>query len=325
MTASLRFDGPGVRLDAIEIAKGEGASLRERRSSVGFDILLQRGRPADPGRGASRSFPIPEGPIRNGGAVGKRERHVRRASQRLPVPRPRSGGSRRNGRTGHRRACAARHRSERPDRRGVAAAVGNRHGAGLPRSGGRLGGQPAVPRQLVRSSMSACSCRTSRRPRPRSRAARYASRARSPTSRAWPAEGTIDTLDVRLFDYAVRNAAPIRLALNQGRVTSSRSAAPRRRHASSRHRHGGSGRRSHRAAGDGRREPRHPPGVLPRRARVGARRADCSRSTARCDSRCFRVARRLPRAVSAISPSRMRSIRSTARWPSTTGASASTT
>ena len=33
------------------------------------------------------------------------------------------------------------------------------------------------------------------------------------------ADGTIDTLDLRLFDYAVKNAAPIRLALNQGRVT----------------------------------------------------------------------------------------------------------
>jgi autotransporter translocation and assembly factor TamB len=33
------------------------------------------------------------------------------------------------------------------------------------------------------------------------------------------AEGTIDTIDMRLFDYSLRNAAPIRLSLGQGQVS----------------------------------------------------------------------------------------------------------
>src|SRR6185295_10507793 len=31
-------------------------------------------------------------------------------------------------------------------------------------------------------------------------------------------EGTVDTLDMRLFDFAVKNAAPIRLTLDRGEV-----------------------------------------------------------------------------------------------------------
>ena len=30
-------------------------------------------------------------------------------------------------------------------------------------------------------------------------------------------DGTVDTLDMRLFDYAVKNAAPIRIALDDSR------------------------------------------------------------------------------------------------------------
>ena len=30
---------------------------------------------------------------------------------------------------------------------------------------------------------------------------------------------TVDTLDMRLFDFAVKNAAPIRFALNHGQIT----------------------------------------------------------------------------------------------------------
>ena len=31
-------------------------------------------------------------------------------------------------------------------------------------------------------------------------------------------DGTVDTLDMRLFDYAIRNAAPIRLSLDHNQV-----------------------------------------------------------------------------------------------------------
>ena len=57
-TASLRFDGTGVRLDGIEIAKGAGTHHRRRLRRLGFDLLVQRRRPADSRRRSSRSCPI---------------------------------------------------------------------------------------------------------------------------------------------------------------------------------------------------------------------------------------------------------------------------
>ena len=83
--------------------------------------------------------------------------------------------------------------------------------------------------------------------------------------------------------------------------------------------------RSHRAAGGRRREPRHPAGVLPRRARLGPRGADRGGRRPAARSRCFRAARRSPTAASAISRCRTRSTPSTARCRSTPAASASTT
>ena len=49
-------------------------------------------------------------------------------------------------------------------------------------------------------------------------------------------DATVDTLDLRLFDYALQNAAPIRLALDQQRRADRRSAAGRRGHAAARRR-----------------------------------------------------------------------------------------
>ena len=51
-------------------------------------------------------------------------------------------------------------------------------------------------------------------------------------------DGTVDSARDALFDYAVRNAAPIRLALDQPRGPGQRSAAGRRGHAAARRRHG---------------------------------------------------------------------------------------
>ena len=86
---------------------------------------------------------------------------------------------------------------------------------------------------------------------------------------------------MRLFDYAVKNDGPIRIALDQQQVQDRGSAARRRRHASARLGAHRSERRADRAEGVGRRQPRHPAGLLPRRARLGPRGAARPRSTAR--------------------------------------------
>ena len=59
--------------------------------------------------------------------TAQRQRHVRRAAQRRPVPRQRSVRRRGRRRTGHRDAGASRQRAERRNRRGVAAPRGDRH------------------------------------------------------------------------------------------------------------------------------------------------------------------------------------------------------
>ena len=84
-------------------------------------------------------------------------------------------------------------------------------------------------------------------------------------------DGTVDTLDMRLFDYAraERRADPASRSINgRSRSTSCSWSATTRGCASA----GTVGlqRRAHRAAGGRRREPRHPAGLLPRRARARA-------------------------------------------------------
>ena len=74
---------------------------------------------------------------------------------------------------------------------------------------------------------------------------------------------------MRLLDYAVKNDGPIRIALDRAAGEDRGAAARRRRHPSSRLGEHRAERRAHRAEGVGRREPRHPPGLLPRRARLG--------------------------------------------------------
>ena len=71
-------------------------------------------------------------------------------------------------------------------------------------------------------------------------------------------------------------------------------------------------RRADRAAGDRRREPRHPAGVLPRRARLGPRRADGGDRRSAATAACSPAARRSPTAASVTSRCRTRSTRSTA-------------
>ena len=123
---------------------------------------------------------------------------------------------------------------------------------------------------------------------------------------------------MRLFDYAVRNAAPIRLALDHGPGAGSGSAARRRGHASARHRHGRSARRAHRAAGVGRREPRHPAGVLPRRARLGPRGADGGGRRPAATAGVLRQRDDHRRPHPPLLAAERARLRSTARCPSTT-------
>ena len=87
---------------------------------------------------------------------------------------------------------------------------------------------------------------------------------------------------MRLLDYAVKNAAPIRIALDrqQVRVEELQLVGDDTRLRVSRHDR--PQRRADRAEGDRRRQPRHPAGLLPRRARRRPRRADRRRSTVRC-------------------------------------------
>ena len=106
---------------------------------------------------------------------------------------------------------------------------------------------------------------------------------------------------MRLFDYAVRNAAPIRLALDRheraGRATCGSSARTR----SSTSAGTSTCTTSASRCGDRRRQPRHPAGLLPRRPRLGPRASWRRRSTGRCASRCSPAARRSPTAASATS------------------------
>ena len=79
--------------------------------------------------------------------------------------------------------------------------------------------------------------------------------------------------------------------------------------------------RAHRAAGAWRRQPRHPPGLLPRRARLGPRRADGGGRRPAVRAGVLRAAPPSPTAASATSRCRTRSTPSTAPSTSTRAAS----
>ena len=150
-TASLRFDGAGVRLDDLALAKGAGtvtgAAFVGWDSTYSFNVDGRR-IPVERARVPRVSERAAVG---DGRGDGQRQRHVRRAAQRLPVPRQRSVRRRGRGRAGHRHARAARHRAERRDRRRVAAAGAHRHRAHRAHAAGRLRAHVPVPRQLARS------------------------------------------------------------------------------------------------------------------------------------------------------------------------------
>ena len=127
---SLRFDGAGVRLDGVTIAKSGGTMTGA--AFVGWDSTYSfnaDGRRIPVERIAAFAYPAlqPSGAHR---VHGRRQRHLRRAALR----RARSGSTisswpTRAGRTGHRHAGAARRRDQRRARRRVAAAGRDRHRA----------------------------------------------------------------------------------------------------------------------------------------------------------------------------------------------------
>ena len=109
-TASLRFDGTGVRLDDLKIAKDSGTVTGA--AFVGWDSTYSfnaDGRRIPVERLAVRRLPARAavGPRR---VHRHRQRHVRVAAQRLPVPRQRSvrRRGRRRRRSPARWRCAAR-------------------------------------------------------------------------------------------------------------------------------------------------------------------------------------------------------------------------
>jgi hypothetical protein len=69
-------------------------------------------------------------------------------------------------------------------------------------------------------------------------------------------DGTVDSVDMRLFDYAVRNASPVRLSLDHNEIKGRRPAAGRSRHAAARFGIDQPERRKDRTARRGRSQPR---------------------------------------------------------------------
>ena len=281
-TASLRFDGAGVRLDGMNIAKGGGTRHRRGVRRLGLDLFVQRRRPAHSGRDGSR----------------RSRTRARRSPGSPSSRRPAAARSTRRATT-----CKFRVNDLFVGEEGVGQVTGT-----LALRGKELSGDvdAASPRLAITGTG-----RIALTPQADAELTfRFHDSSLDPYVRLFVpklspfttavasgsirivgeladvdhllVDGTVDTLDMRLFDYALKNAAPIRLALDRQQVRDRRAAAGRRRTrscASS----GIVGLHDERIAlqADGRREPRHPAGVLPRRARLGPRRADGGRSTAR--------------------------------------------
>ena len=160
-----------------QLAKGTRRGHRRGLRRLGLDLLVQRRRAPHSG-GAARVPRVPErAAVGHRGGHGQRQRHVRRAAQRLPVPRQRSVRRRGRGRAGHRHARAARQRAERRDRRRLAAPGDDRHRPHRADAAVRLGARrsASTTRRSIRTS--GCSCRGSRRSPPPSSAGRSASSA----------------------------------------------------------------------------------------------------------------------------------------------------
>ena len=149
---------------------------------MGRHLLVQRRRPTDSGGRDCRAV------VSAGAALGSRgvhrpgQRRVRRAAVRRAVPRQRSvrrGGRRR---TGHRNAGASPSGAQGRNRRGLAAARGDRHRPHRARRGSRTPRSPFASTTARSIRTSASSCPASRSTPPRSPADRSGSSGRSAIS-----------------------------------------------------------------------------------------------------------------------------------------------
>ena len=124
VAAVRRHRRPARHPDARE---GHGRDHRRRLHRLGLDVLVQCQRPAHSGRASRVRGGAARAALRDRRVHGERQRHLRRAAQRLPVPRRRPVRRRGGGRGGERHAGAARRRIERLDRCGVTAHGADRH------------------------------------------------------------------------------------------------------------------------------------------------------------------------------------------------------
>ena len=86
----LRFDGAGVRLDNVPAHQSRAGMVEARRSSAGTRPTRSTRRPAH-SDGADGDVRLSRGAaVRPHRVHGRRQRHVRRAALRRPVPRQRS-------------------------------------------------------------------------------------------------------------------------------------------------------------------------------------------------------------------------------------------
>ncbi len=218
MTASLRFDGPGVRLDAIEIAKGEGtitgAAFIGWDSTYSFNV---DGRRIPAGAVAFLSYPgRPLSGTVELSASGNGTFDEPRNDYRFRIRDLAVAGETVGQVTGE-LALRGTDLSGQIDAASPRLSVTGTGRISLDPEGDSevsLRFHDSSIDQYVRLFVPNLPPSTTA---VASGAIRVAGALTDVESLA--AEGTIDTLDVRLFDYAVRNAAPIRLALNQGRVT----------------------------------------------------------------------------------------------------------
>ena len=126
---------------------GEGRRHHHRRRvrRMGLDLFVQPRWPADSARAGVEAGLPARSAVGHRRVLGERQRHLRSAAKRLPVPGQRPVRRRRGRRPGDRLAGASRHRADRRDRRGVAAARDHGDRAHRRHAAGRLGDHRSLP------------------------------------------------------------------------------------------------------------------------------------------------------------------------------------
>ena len=218
-TASLRFDGRGIRLDGIDIGVNRGRRhYRRGVHRLGLHVLVQRGWPPDSGRQRRREQ-FKQLPISGRRRVHRRrQRHVRRAAQQLPLPR---------------RELAVGEQ-EVGEVTGTLALRGNELSGDVNAASPRLALTGAGRIALTPQADCDLSFRfhdSSLDPYVRLFLPHLSANTTAVGSGSVRVTGeladidhlvvdtTVDLLDMRLFDYALRNAAPIHMTLDRRVIT----------------------------------------------------------------------------------------------------------